>query len=224
MVRDLQSLYEQTGAFPPQLQNSIGSIIGADPFTLICANQDRYICVDLFSQSYPLSDFAGASNCRGVVLPIDPTDCEVILTCADEVPREDCSAVDVTIGYQVIVRDPEDPTCAVVINDTHTFSCFGFVSVSEPNFGSFVPASEALRIADGSCVQVWLDCDVSDDGTELIVRGFIIDKLWKKENLLILAPAFRLNDTVTVESEFLQAPGPCENGAGTPMADLDLNA
>ncbi|WP_342535970.1 hypothetical protein [Sporosarcina sp. FSL K6-3508] len=222
---DLQSLYEQTGAFPPKLQNSLGSIIGFDPFTLICAHQDRFICVDTFEKRYPVVDFTGAQNCRGVVSPIDPDNCEVILTCANEAPREDCSAVDVTIGYQVIAPNPNDTTCALVINDTHSFYCSRFFSVStDPGIGRRVYASDALKIVDGSCVQVYLNCSVSADGTELIVRGFIIDKLWKKENLLIAAPAFRLNNTVTVEDEFDQAPGPCPtNGAGNGIEDLDLN-
>ncbi|AXH99115.1 hypothetical protein DV702_04810 [Sporosarcina sp. PTS2304] len=221
---DLLSLYKQSGAFPKKLQNSLGSIIGFDPFTLICTHQDRFIGVDSFRRYYQIADFsAGAANCRGVVSPIDATNCEVILTCANEVPREDCSAVDVTIGYQVIIPNPEDSSCAIVINDTQTFSFYDFFSVStDPGIGCSVCASDALMIADGSCVQVYLDCYVSADGSKLIVNGFVIDKLWKKENLFIAAPAFRLNNTVTVGDAFDQAPGPCETIVPT-STDFDLN-
>lgn len=221
---DLLSLYKQTGAFPPQLQNSLGSVIGYDPFTLICAHQDRFIGVGFFKKKYRLNDFAVDKNCRGVASTIDPKNCKVILTCAEEEPTEDCSAVKVRIGYQVILPKPYDYDCALVVTGAKDFYIKKFFSVStNPGIGHHVPTREALKIADGSCVQVWLDCNV--EGDWLIVTGFIIDKLWKKENLLIGAPAFRLNNTVTVDSEFEQAPGPCGDGTTEPeITDLDLNA
>ncbi|PIC88082.1 hypothetical protein CSV72_02740 [Sporosarcina sp. P20a] len=218
---DLHSLYKKTGAFPPKLQNSLHSIVGWEPHTLICAHQDRFICVETFCKSYPISDFTSSPHCRGGVTPVYPTDCDVdvILTCANEVPRYDCSAIDITIGYQIIVEN--ETGCAFVMHDKHEFYCSHFHSVStDPGFGHYVPASEALKIVDGSCVQVYLKCYI--EGDYLFVKGFIIDKLWKKENLLIDAHSYRLNNTVTVEDVFEQAPTACQPTVD-PCVDYDLN-
>ncbi len=170
----------------------------------ICAHEVRYICsidVDCVMQVPGLSDGL-RPGCRGERVIVNPdSNCSLIVTCADEVIRPDCSGVDIRVGIQLAFGDI--PTQRYLVMDrVLKFTCTSFKSFPD---GATVSGSEALKTSDGSCVVVDLRCmvlppDSTNPNPRIRIYGKVIDKLWKEENLWILA--VRPYDGVTVKKEF----------------------
>jgi len=180
----------------------------------ICVQDVKYICRrNLRNMELPISNFCGGrqqGNCRGEKDLVDPTDLEirdVIVTCAQEELAEDCRSVIVTVGLQFIVEN-DDTGSKLCIDKEIMFECRRFRSFPDGALVRGRDLEDALKFIDGSCIVIDLTVDdleiVTVDGETVIRvnRGFIIDKLWKHEDLWIQAIQPYPEDTITVKQEF----------------------
>lgn len=141
-----------------------------------------------------------ADGCRGV--SCIPEDCYVVVRCAQE-ELVDCQAVQLTVKYDVVARGTVAGSCPPQ-------PCYMVWSYSEclyiDTFYTFPWCQEVcgdeltdyLRRIDGSCITVDIDCDIV--GSRIHVCGKIVDKLWKHENLIVLAA--QPFEGITVKQEF----------------------
>jgi hypothetical protein len=173
----------------------------------ICVQDVRYWCRENIDIEIPIPANAGTlvgGSCRGEVFPITPDfACAVKVICAEEQLQPDCKGIDISLGLQITLIPPDPCSCPVmVINHYANFKCTQFrpFPTGSPIYGNAL--REALRIIDGSCVVVQdLCCEILNGQCSRVrVTGELIDKLWKHENLWVLAA--RPYDGVTVSQEF----------------------
>jgi hypothetical protein len=168
----------------------------------ICIQEVRAICAQNIDFTVPIPTGAGAADCRGEFPPTPPpfANCRVQVTCAEETLRADCTGVDITVGFQIAVDAVGvTPPRTFIINHFRPFTCFNFFAFPD---GNPVNVPELLRIIDGSQLVIQdLRCEILDAANPRIrVRGVLVDKLWKEENLWI--QAIRPYSGITVKQEF----------------------
>lgn len=179
----------------------------------ICVEEVRYVCatnVDC-QLSVPGID-GGPTGCRGERLIISPNhDCKLVVTCAEEYLRNDCKAVIMKVGVQLILGSKE---CRLVLNRILEFTCDTFYSFPDGSCVTGNALSDAMKKIDGSCMVIDLYCKVvPSDGTNpnpsIRICGTIVDKLWKHENIWVTG--LRPYKGITVKSEFGEPHkiGPC---------------
>jgi hypothetical protein len=140
-------------------------------------------------------------------LPFIPEESYVVVKCAEE-RIKDCSYIHMKIKYDVVVtgrlHDRPDRQCYLVWEcqeekNLRTFYTFkGWREVTGEDLSRY------LRIIDGSSIVVDLDCDLKDGYVH--VHGSIVDKLWKNENLVVLAA--KPHGGITVNHEFKETKVP----------------
>lgn len=210
-MSDLQSLVSN-----PELVSAAGT---QPQLSLhdICVQDVRYWCKQNIDICIPIPATAGtniSNSCRGEMLPISPNYCcSVNIICAEERLRTDCMGVDVTLGFQITLTPPNPLVAPVtIINhyDTFCFTHFIPFPTGRPISGNKLTA--ALKEIDGSCIVVQNLCCEIENGqcSRIHVQGDLIDKLWKYENLWIMAA--RPYGGITVRQEFPEphAIGQCE--------------
>lgn len=172
----------------------------------ICVQEVRLICAKEVDCFIKVPGIAGRRiGCRGEREVEDLNGpCRLIVTCAEERLREDCKAVILRVGIQIIFGDLPRNT-RLILDRVLEFTCNEFFPFPEgdPIWGRRL--RRALRKIDGSCVVVDLDCEVLDDHEhdgEPVVRifGTIVDKLWKNENIWVTG--LRPYKGITVKHEF----------------------
>lgn len=175
----------------------------------ICVPEVRYICAKEVDCYIKVPGIAGRrSGCRGEREVEDLNGpCRLIVTCADERLRQDCRAVILRVGIQIVFGDLPRNT-RLILDRVLEFTCYEFYPF--PGDEPHRPISgrrlrRALREIDGSCVVVDLECHVDDDGPhdgepKVHITGTIVDKLWKKENILVTG--LRPYEGITVCHEF----------------------
>ncbi|MGS0764777.1 hypothetical protein [Syntrophomonas curvata] len=134
-------------------------------------------------------------------LAFSPEESYVVVKCTEEKLR-DCSYIHMKIKYDVVVVGtvPGRPErkCYLVWQcqeetDITTFYTFkGWRQVTGDDLCGY------LRLIDGSSVVIDLDCELKDGYVH--IHGNIVDKLWKEENLVVLAA--KPFGGVTVKHEF----------------------
>jgi len=161
----------------------------------ICVNDVKYYQERDIDIEIPIPAQSGGSDggCRGELIPLDPdVTCNVRVICAEESLKTNCRGVIVRVGFQVTLTPPNPNLCPVMVlnhyEDFEFTSFFPFPSGS-PISGSAL--QEALKKIDGSCIVTEdLSCEILDGQCSRVhITGRLIDKLWKHENLWLLAYA-----------------------------------
>lgn len=170
----------------------------------ICIQEVRAMCAQDIDFTVNIPTAVGTQSCRGEFNPNQPpfTDCKVLVTCAQEQLKPNCSGTDITIGFQIILTCTNViPPTTLVINVTKSFECVNFFAFPD---GQAVNVPELLRIIDGSQLVIQdLSCQILDSGNPRVrVTGKLIDKLWKEENLWI--QAIRPYSGITIKQEFAE--------------------
>ena len=173
----------------------------------ICVPDVKYICTQPIDLYVPIPATGGdlvTGSCRNELIPLTPdVNCAVSVICAEEKLKPTCLGVDIKVGFQIILTPPNPMICpTMVINHYEDFECTTFCP-----FPSGAPISgdavrNALKTIDGSCVVVKDLCCHIDNGqcSRVHIIGCLIDKLWKHENLIVLA--VKPYGGVTVSQEF----------------------
>ncbi len=208
-VSEKESLEEflsyESFAKDPKVQE----VMGIDPNSSlrvhdICAKNVRLICKKHITHTFLLPGVNGiAAGCRGgrVITSPFPAQCvNVRVTCAQEDLGPDCESIENVIGLEIVLRSVEKPYVYYVINDTITFSCERFYTVPRPVAVEGEALAEALRFIDGSCKMIYIKrCEVlNTDCPRVELELLVADKLWKYENLLVLAAAPFPRENITV--------------------------
>jgi len=172
----------------------------------ICVPDVKYICTQPIDLYVPIPATGGGlvtGSCRNELIPLTPdVNCAVSVICAEEKLKPTCLGVDIKVGFQIVLTPPNPLVCpTMVINYYHDFDCTTFCPfpTGAPITGDAV--RNALKTIDGSCVVVKDLCCHIDDGqcSRVHIRGTLIDKLWKHDNLYVLGVAL---GGVTVSQEF----------------------
>lgn len=190
----------------------------------ICVPDVKYICTQPIDLYVPIPATGGdlvSGSCRNELIPLTPdVSCDVSVICAEESLKPNCLGVDIKVGFQIVLTPPPNTNLCptLVINHYQDFECTTFCP-----FPSGAPISgdavrNALKKIDGSCVVVKDLCCHIDDGqcSRVHIQGTLIDKLWKHENLIVLA--VKPYGGVTVSQEFPEPHkiGKCEPCPVTP--------
>jgi hypothetical protein len=190
----------------------------------ICVPDVKYICTQPIDLYVPIPATGGdlvSGSCRNELIPLTPdVSCDVSVICAEESLKPNCLGVDIKVGFQIVLTPPPNTNLCptLVINHYQDFECTTFCP-----FPSGAPISgdavrNALKKIDGSCVVVKDLCCHIDDGqcSRVHIQGTLIDKLWKHENLIVLA--VKPYGGVTVCQEFPEPHkiGKCEPCPVTP--------
>ncbi|MEW5953588.1 MAG: hypothetical protein AB1815_07590 [Bacillota bacterium] len=210
-----EHLNKLTAAMPEEVTNQLADL--SLRLRDICVQEVLYQCFIKVDCELPIFTVAGAANCRGEAELTDPsgifTDCRLIVTCADEELFDNCRGVRLRIGVQIVLTEQLNSgvTRTLVLDRTLFFNCIRFFPfpIGTPISGADLAA--ALRRIDGSCIVIDLNCEVLNGVRPRIrIFGKIIDKLWKEENLWILAA--RPYRGITVKQEFPEPHriGPCD--------------
>ena len=149
----------------------------------ICVEEVTLICATPISRTI---DYPPVGRCRlgGVTLPNLPANstCNVFITCADEALGVGCSSVIITLGLLIVCGNVVLPTAfSITCNSFIDFGACGGAAVTGTDL------VQRLKEIDGSCMTIQLNARTNGDGTQIIVTGKIIDKLWKHENLWVTA-------------------------------------
>lgn len=190
----------------------------------ICVQDVRDICRQsrTIRQTVPCRP-DGNGGCRGGFLPDGPPVVESArVLCAEErlSPDTGCDRIINEVGFEVVLRYNENNR--VVITPRDVFECFWFEFARFPS-GVFFPNTpegleefrEELARIDGSCKVIIIDdvrVEVQGNNCVLVIEYRAVDKLWKHENLIVLALK-PFGDNITVKQEFGQGHniGPCVN-------------
>lgn len=174
----------------------------------ICVQDVKYTCtqdIDLYVPIPGTGNSLIPGSCRGELIPLTPdVTCNVSVICAEESLKPTCLGVDIRVGFQIILTPPPNTNLCptMVINHYQNFECTTFCPFPSgaPITGTAV--RNALKTIDGSCVVVKDLCCHIDDGqcSRVHITGCLIDKLWKHENLIVLA--VKPYGGVTVSQEF----------------------
>jgi hypothetical protein len=147
-------------------------------------------------------DIPVTDGCRGV--SCIPEDCYVVVKCAQE-ELVDCKAVQLTVNYDVVAKgavagsDPEQP-CYMMWNYTESLYLDTFLTFPWCQEVTGEELADYLRRVDGSCITADIECQI--EGNRIYVCGKIVDKLWKHENLIVLAA--QPFEGITVNREFIE--------------------
>lgn len=186
---------QQAMAIDPELRTFVHDI---------CAKDVRLICTKEIRHTFLLPGANGlAPGCRGGRVITDPFPAECVnvrVTCAQEDLAPDCMSVENVVGLEIVLRSLRKPHIFFVINDTITFSCKRFHKVPVPIPVEGEALADALRFIDGSCKMIFIKrCEViNTECPRVEVDLLVADKLWKFENLLLLAAAPFPRDNITV--------------------------
>ncbi|MDD2221361.1 MAG: hypothetical protein PHN35_05335 [Clostridia bacterium] len=196
----------------------------------ICVQDVRDICVKnrLLRVCVPCTP-NGRPGCRGGFLPDDAPEVQNIrISCAEEniSPETYCDRIKNEVEFEVVLRYGSGTLAVLTPKDT--FDCMWFEFARFPS-GEFYAKSytgkeqfrERLTVIDGSCKVIIIeDYQIIADGNDCVleIAYKVIDKLWKRENLLVTAikPYVGIEiENTTVCQTFNQGHqiGPC-NGSG----------
>ena len=164
----------------------------------------------------------GNAGCRGGSLPGGiPSVDSIRILCADErlSPGTGCDRIVNTVEFEVVLR--YSPNTLVVVTPKESFDVFWNEFKRFPSFQPFASPNEfrqELKKIDGSCKAINIaSATVIQNGNDCILRinYTVFDKLWKFEDLIILADK-PISDNTTVCDIFNQGHeiGPCSNGSG----------
>lgn len=131
-----------------------------------------------------------------------PEESYVIVKCAKE-SLVGCSSVRMIVKYDVVVRGiargkKSVRKCYVVWRFAEDIIIDEFYSFKTWNPVSGDELRDYLRRVDGSSIVVNLNCELA--GEYVYVQGTIADKLWKNENLVVLAA--KPYSGITINHEF----------------------
>jgi hypothetical protein len=165
----------------------------------------------------------GSSGCRGGLLPsVVPSVANIRILCADErlSPSTDCNRIVNTVEFEVVLQYGDNTF--VVLTPKETFDILWSDFKRFPSFQSFSSANEfrqELKKIDGSCKAIKIvSATVQRNGNDCVLKidYKVFDKLWKFEDLIILAVK-PISDNTTVCDLFNQGHniGPCSNGSGS---------
>ncbi|SDF14603.1 hypothetical protein [Sporolituus thermophilus] len=176
----------------------------------ICVEEVTHICTHVVNVDIP---YPPVGRCRinlpqGVTFPtLTPNEvCQVVITCAEEELDASCQAINVQVGIMIICQSGQ---CAVALPTCIRFTC-DFSNTFDFATCTGVPNAAAMREiiskTDGSCIKAVLRAQVNATGDRIELRGKIIDKLWRHENLWVMAvqpyPEIENFAQFTVKSEF----------------------
>ena len=164
----------------------------------------------------------GSAGCRGGVLPdVVPTISSIRVLCADErlSPSTGCDRIVNTVEFEVVLK--YGVNTFVVMTPKESFDLLWSDFRRFPSFQPFSSVRDfrqELKNIDGSCKAIKIvGTSVVQDGNNCVLRidYQVFDKLWKFEDLIILAVK-PISDNTTVCDEFNQGHqiGPCSNGSG----------
>lgn len=162
----------------------------------------------------------GSIGCRGGVLPnVVPSISSIRVSCADErlSPSTGCDRITNTVGFEVVLRYGSNTY--VVMKPKESFdllwSDFRYFP-SLQRFSSVNDFRQELKNIDGSCkaVRIVGTSIVQDENCcTLRIDYQVFDKLWKLEDLIILAvKAIPASNTVCDQFNQGHQIGPCSNG------------
>ncbi|EAX48435.1 hypothetical protein TcarDRAFT_2385 [Thermosinus carboxydivorans Nor1] len=188
----------------------------------ICVQEVTHLCTHVVNVDLP---YPPVGRCRinlppGVNFPtLTPNQvCQVVLTCAEEELASDCKSVNVEVGLMIICPSGQGavalPTCVRFTCDaSNTFSFATCTKVPDAD-----AMKEIISKTDGSCIKVVLQANVNATGDKIELRGKIIDKLWRHENLWVMAvqpypeiPNFTQFTVKTEITTFNHNFGPCNS-------------
>ena len=155
----------------------------------ICVEEVRFISSQNASACIA---FPGINPCRlgGVQLPtlMPNSHCDIFVICAEEDITPDCASITVKIGLLIVCTTSAGVPVPFVTTITLTFPGTTFIPFPDCTTGplNFVQFQEALEIIDGSCTVIQLNATTNATGTQIIVNGKVIEKLWKHENLWVV--------------------------------------
>lgn len=190
----------------------------------ICVQDVRDICRQsrTIRQTVPCNP-DGDSGCRrGFSSDGPPVVESARVLCAEErlSPSTGCDRIINEVGFEIVLRFNEN--ARVVVTPRDVFECFWFEFARFPS-GVFFPNTpegleefrEELARIDGSCKVIIIDdvrVEMQGNNCVLVIEYRAIDKLWKHENLIVLALK-PFGDNITVKQEFGQGHniGPCVN-------------
>lgn len=170
----------------------------------ICIQEVRAMCAQDIDFEVDIPTAPGAQSCRGEFNPTAPpfTNCEVLVTCAREELKPDCSGTNIWVGFQIILTCANVfPPTKLIINYTKPFYCTSFYAFPD---GGSVNVPQLLKIIDGSQLVIQnLQCVILDAARPRVrITGKLIDKLWKEDNLWV--QAIRPYSGITVKQEFAE--------------------
>ncbi|MGB7604114.1 MAG: hypothetical protein WBL93_01425 [Lutisporaceae bacterium] len=201
----------------------------------ICVEDVRDICVKRRTLRHIIPCRAGVSaGCRGGALPdVDPGDLPVpqswrVLCARECLNPPTCDRIINEVEFEVRIRYGTNTFGVITPRDTfdcrfNEFARFPSAVFYPNNAQGFNQWRNELSLIDGSCKVVIIE-DVSveseDNNCVLVIDYKVIDKLWKRENLLVSAlRPYQGNGensitNVTVDEIFEQGHriGPCSNG------------
>ncbi len=165
----------------------------------------------------------GNSGCRGGSLPGGvPTIDSIRILCADErlSPSTGCDRIINTVEFEVVLR--YGVNTFVVITPKESFDVSWREFERFPSFQHFLSVDEfkqELENIDGSCKAIKINsATVVQNGNDCVLRidYTVFDKLWKFEDLIILAVK-PISENTTVCDVFNQGHqiNPCSNGSGS---------
>lgn len=174
----------------------------------ICVEEVTLICATPITRILP---YPPVGPCRLGCLELPSltpnSTCNVFISCAEET-LVNCNtpnpSVSITVGLLIVCENVVLPTC-------FTVSCNTFIDFATCTAITGLALCDRLREIDGSCLTIQANARTNADGTQVIITGKIIDKLWKHENLLVtglrpydLSDVDRANGfiSITVNQEF----------------------
>lgn len=163
----------------------------------------------------------GNTGCRSGSLPGGvPSVDSIRILCADErlSPSTGCDRIVNTVEFEVVLRYGENTF--VVITPKESFDILWSDFKRFPSFQSYSSVNDfrqELKNIDGSCKAMKIvNATVVQDGNDCVLRidYTVFDKLWKYEDLILLADK-PISDNTTVCDLFNQGHkiGPCSNGS-----------
>lgn len=215
-----------TDLFEDEAQKTaFGSMEGISYVHDICTMdvRDFNMTTRTISQTVPCNP-DGSAGCRGGSLPDGaPTVDSIRVLCADErlSPGTGCDRIINDIEFEVVLR--YGANTFVVITPKETFPIFYYEFYRFPSFERYSNVAdfrEELKVIDGSCkaIQI-LRVNVVTSGNDCVLNIVynVYDKLWKHENLVLLA-AKPIPDSTIVCDVFEQGHKieSCVSGANSP--------
>lgn len=130
-----------------------------------------------------------------------PEQTYVVVKCAEEKLKK-CSFVHMKVKYDVVVEGSvtgrSERKCYLVWECQKELDITAFYTFKDWREVTGDDLSDYLRIVDGSSIVVDLNSEIEDGYVH--VYGNIVDKLWKEENLVVMAA--KPYDGVTITHEF----------------------
>ena len=173
-------------------------------------------------QTIPCNASESTAGCRGVALPGGiPSVASIRILCADErlSPSTGCDRIVNTVEFEVMLQYSNSTLVVMTPKESFDILWSGFQSFPSLQYFQNVAAfRQELRNIDGSCKAIRIDsATVVQTGNDCTLRidYTVFDKLWKYEDLIVLAEKPISNNT-TVCDQFTQGHeiGPCSNGSG----------